>query len=224
MPNQLTISQKLLLDFRDKLRDQAHEQEPSDGIPYGYFTEAQDYFMKQCKTSKYKFPMPLFAGVEEYPLDDRIIKIDTIRFYPENFNPYIGLPKTSWGDIRNVLITGSQREDHEHYWYEGNIHQHHERTVTQDGDIMLLEAFFKPAKGTVIDASHNPVIEDDFHKYLVMWALSYYQKFEFIRDKKKPIYQEIKTQPEIEMLVKRERNTMYGLDNVQSYDMNFIRW
>jgi hypothetical protein len=223
MPN-LTKSQKLLMDFRDKLRDQAHEQEPSDGIPYGYFTEAQDYFMKICKTSKFKFPMPLFAGQEEYPLDDRIIKIDKIRFNDKSFNPYIGLPKTSWGDIRTVLVTGSLREDNEHYWYWGNIHHHHERTVTQEGDVMLLEAFFKPPKGTVINTLHNPVIEDDFYNYLVMWALSYYQKFEMERGKKKPIFNEIKTQQEIEVLVKRERNVMYGLDNVQSFDMNFVRF
>lgn len=193
----MSTANKLLNDFRDLLDDQERVKEPSDGLIYRRFTEAQLYFMETLKTTKLPILIVLFQGQDEYPMPDNAIEISRFHFSRDELNPVFEFPNLSTDVNRVIKITNPS-----------------DGAMIKTGDVITADVWWKPNDDRVIDDDNEPLVERTYHSLLVDWGLSYYRKFN----------ESFKSKEEIIMEAKRKRNRMYGLNAVQFINANFIRF
>lgn len=198
----MSIAEKLLTDFRDMLQDHERVKEPSDGLIYRRFTEAQNYFMADLRISKLPYYLVLWEGQDEYPIPDNIVEIVDIHFSREELNPYFEFVNMSSDTMRYIKITspGAAETD--------------SSAMIRTGDVITLDVFWKPDDDRLIDAENEPLVEKQFRNLLVDWALSYYTKYN----------KTFKTLDTVKLEARLKKNRMYGVNSIKSIDINFVRF
>ena len=149
------ISQKLVADLRDYLRDHDRKIVPVDGYFYDELTDCQDSVMTDILTSRIVSEYPLITSQPDYTLDDKMLQITKIYFNEDikYIPPYEISNTTVNDDSRKIVFEGS------------------ENFVTGT-DFCYIECYIGPNEFDKISKTNDPILPKYLHHLLKMLVLS----------------------------------------------------
>lgn len=159
------VTKSLIGKIISELKDEDMKIMENYGIACNKLNRYQLLFMQKYLTSKRSFEIELTSGIYEYRLHPRILKVLKCNYS----NTDIQLTTTD--RIYNIILADD--------------------TEFTTGDIMTIEAFIRPLQkqytfegeeepeiiaSDIISLSVDPIIEEEYHPWLIAAVLSEYRK------------------------------------------------